>query len=604
MSADAAPVVEMPQPVRHHKLRIWPAVILLLLMLGAKVAQALLLTESAPSLPLFMTFVFGPVVCCGVIALWWLFFSRAPWSDRILGLVGALVLGVVGFFLSDRSMHGMPFMVYAVPDAVMALTVALLVLSLWSPRAGTVAALVAGALALGYWDSLRYDGMWGNFKSTMHWRWEKTAEDAFLAGLNPKPAGAPAENAEPLGTAQWPQFRGPHRDATAPGVVLDVDWKSRSPKEIWKHKIGPGWSSFSVAGNRLFTQEQRGANEDVVCYDAKTGDERWVHESKARFDETMGGVGPRATPTLSGGLLYAQGATGLLQCLDPLTGAVKWEHDLMKDADRKKLPIWGFASSPLIVGDNVIAYAGGEEDEAGMLLAYDAASGKPRWTAPVGKGSYSSPQLAKLAGRDVVLFLANTGLNAVDAHTGKPAWNYDWIFEGYRVVQPLLVGNSTILLGTGMGFGTRRIEVVADKGEVKFEDRWTSHDMKPDFNDFVSFDGYLYGLDHNILCCVDLATGIKKWKNGRYGNGQILLLPDAGQLLVLSESGELVLIRANPAKLDEVARFKVLEGKTWNHPVLVGKRVFVRNAEEAACFELPLASQSSGDRTKTAPKEL
>ncbi len=144
MSADAAPVVEMPQPVRRHKLRIWPAVILLLLMLGAKVAQALLLTESAPSLPLFMTFVFGPVVCCGVIALWWLFFSRAPWSDRILGLVGALVLGVVGFFLSDRSMHGMPFMVYAVPDAVMALTVALLVLSLWSPRAGTVAALVAG----------------------------------------------------------------------------------------------------------------------------------------------------------------------------------------------------------------------------------------------------------------------------------------------------------------------------------------------------------------------------------------------------------------------------------------------------------------------------
>jgi outer membrane protein assembly factor BamB len=603
MSTETFAVAEMPQPARRNKLRIWPAVILVLLMLGAKLAQALLLTESAPSLPLFMTFVFGPVVCCGVIALWWLFFSRAPWSDRILGLVGALVLGVVAFFLSDRSMHGMPFTVYAVPDAVMALTVGLLVLSFWSPRAGTVAALVAGALALGYWDSLRYDGMWGNFKATLHWRWEKTAEDAFLSSLSPKP-GATAGSSAPLGTAQWPQFRGPHRDATVPGVVLDVDWKSHSPKEIWKHKIGPGWSSFSVAGNRLFTQEQRGENEDVVCYDAATGQEQWVHESKARFDETMGGVGPRATPTLSGGLLYAQGATGLLQCLDPLTGAVKWEHDLMKDADRKQLAIWGFASSPLIVGDKVIAYAGGEQDEAGMLLAYEAASGERRWTAPVGKGSYSSPQLAKLAGRDVVLFWANTGLTAVDAHTGKPAWNYDWIFEGYRVVQPLLVGNSTILLGTGMGFGTRRIEVVADKGEVKFENRWTSHDMKPDFNDYVSFDGYLYGLDHNILCCIDLATGTKKWKNGRYGNGQILLLPDAGQLLVLSESGELVLIRANPAKLDEVARFKVLDGKTWNHPVLVGKRVFVRNAEEVACFELPLASQSSGDRTKAAPKAL
>lgn len=604
MSTETPPVAEIPQPARWNKLRIWPAVILLLLMLGAKLAQSLLLQQSAPSLFLFMLFVFGPVVCSGVIALWWLFFSRAPWTDRVLGLVGAVALVIGAYFLSDRSMHGMPFAVYAVPNAVIAFTAVLLVLSFWSPRVGTVAALVAGALALGYWDSLRFDGMWGNFKSTMHWRWEKTAEDTFLAGLNAKATGASAEGAEPLGKAQWPQFRGPHRDATVPGVVLDVDWKSRSPKEIWKRKVGPGWSSFSVAGNRLFTQEQRGENEDVVCYDARTGDQRWVRESKARFAETMGGDGPRATPTLSGGMLYAQGATGLLQCLDPLTGAPKWEHDLMQDADRKKLPIWGFASSPLIVGDKVIVYSGGEEDKAGLLLAYDAASGEPRWKAPVGKGSYSSPQLAKLAGRDVVLFWANTGLTAVDAHTGKPAWNYDWMFEGYRVVQPLLVGESTVLLGTGMGFGTRRIEVVADKGEVKFEDRWTTHDMKPDFNDFVVYNGDLYGLDHNILCCIDLATGSKKWKNGRYGNGQILLLPDAGQLLVLSETGELVLIRANPAKLDEVARFKVLEGKTWNHPALVGDRIFVRNAEEAACFELPLAGRSSGEPVRTAPKEF
>jgi outer membrane protein assembly factor BamB len=320
----------------------------------------------------------------------------------------------------------------------------------------------------------------------------------------------------------------------------------------------------------------------------------------------MGGVGPRATPTLSGGLLYAQGATGLLQCLDPLTGAVKWERDLMKEANRPKAPIWGYASSPLIVGDQVISYSSAEEGskEPGLLLAFDSATGKPRWTAPAGNSSYSSPQLAKLAGRDVVLFWGKTGLTAVDAHSGKPAWNYDWLFEGYRVVQPLLLSETSILLGTGMGVGTRRVEVVADKGDVKFEDRWTSHDMKPDFNDYVAYNGYLYGLDHNILCCVDLATGTKKWKNGRYGNGQILLLPDAGQLIVLSESGELALIRANPDKFDEVARHKVLEGKTWNHPVLIGNRIFIRNAEEIACFELPLAGQSSGDRAKSAPKEL
>jgi outer membrane protein assembly factor BamB len=315
----------------------------------------------------------------------------------------------------------------------------------------------------------------------------------------------------------------------------------------------------------------------------------------------MGGVGPRATPTLSGGNLYVQGATGLLQRLDPLSGSVKWERDLKKEA-RPVPPIWGFSSSPLVVGDQIIAYAGGPGDKG--ILAFDAATGEPRWSAPAGNDSYSSPQLANVAGRDVVLLLANTGLTAVDAITGKPAWHYDWKYEGYRVVQPLLVDRTGVLLGTGMGTGTRRLEVVADKGDIKFQERWTSLDMKPDFNDYVAFNGFLYGLDHNILCCVDLSTGKRKWKNGRYGNGQIVLLPDSGQLLVLSESGELVLIQATPDKLEELARQKVLDGKTWNHPVLVGNRIFVRNSEEAACFELSLARKSAGESTKNRTKQL
>jgi outer membrane protein assembly factor BamB len=176
--------------------------------------------------------------------------------------------------------------------------------------------------------------------------------------------------------------------------------------------------------------------------------------------------------------------------------------------------------------------------------------------------------------------------------------DYEWKFENYRAIQPLVVDPTGLLLGTGMGKGTRRIEIKAAKAGVEFAERWTSLDMKPDFNDYVAYKGYLYGLDHNILCCVDLATGKKKWKNGRYGNGQILLLPDAGQLLILSESGDLVLVRANPDKLDEVATQKVLEGKTWNHAALVGNHIYVRNAEEAAGYELPLAGQSSSQPQK------
>jgi outer membrane protein assembly factor BamB len=598
MSTDVVPVAESPAN-RSARLRIWPAIPFLIFLVAAKICQ-LFVVEWTPTL--FMLLLFGPLVCMGGIALWWLFASRAAWRDRFLGIGGVVLLGVAAWFLADKSLRQMPFMVFVLPIGAIVFTAALVLLSPFGSRICTLGALIAAAFAFGYWDLVRFDGMSGDFKSAMHWRWDKTAEDEFLANLKTGKQTAVANTAEPLGQVFWPQFRGPNRDGNVHGVALDVDWKAHRPKEIWRRKVGPAWSSFCVAGNRLFTQEQRGEKEVVVCYDAKTGDERWVHESTERFWESMAGAGPRATPTVSGGHLYALGATGLLQRLNPLTGAMDWERDLKEEATRKP-PIWGFSSSPLVVGDKVIVHAGGLGDKG--LLAFDSATGEPCWSAPAGNDSYSSPQLANLAGRDVILLLANTGLTAIDAVTGKPAWNYEWKYEGHRVVQPLLVDRAGVLLGTGMGAGTRRLEIAEQKGDVRFEERWTSLDIKPDFNDYVAHKGFLYGLDHNILCCIDLETGKRKWKGGRYGSGQILLLPDADQLLVLSEMGELVLIQATPEKLQEMARQKVLDGKTWNHPVLVENRVFVRNGEEAACFELPLATQSPGQSPrKTAATEL
>ena len=419
-------------------------------MLAAKAAQPLFLQQAAPNFTVFMVIVFGPVVCCLILLLWWLFFTRAPWSDRLIGLAGAVVGSLVAWYVADPSIHGQASIFYVLPDAALAFTVAFLILSRWGVRLGTVTALVAGALALGYWDTVRFDGMWGNFKATIHWRWEKTSEQTFLAERN---ATARAR-ARPQTPSRWGKscgrsFAGRSATAWRRASCSTSTGRPTLRSKSGSDKVGPGWSSFSVAGNRLFTQEQRGENEDVVCYDAKTGEERWINETKARFDEAMGGAGPRATPTLAGGLLYVQGAAGLLQCLDPLTGAVKWKRDLMQEANRKKTPIWGYSSSPLIVGDKVIAYSSGDEGEKGMLLAFDAATGEPRWTATAGNSSYSSPQLAKLAGREVVLFWGQTGLTAVDAPTGKPAWNYDWLFQGYRVVQPLLLSETSVLLGTG-----------------------------------------------------------------------------------------------------------------------------------------------------------
>ena len=385
--------------------------------------------------------------------------------------------------------------------------------------------------------------------------------------------------------SQWPEFRGPKRDGTVPGLVLDTDWKAHPPTEQWRRRVGPGWSSFAVAGRLIFTQEQRGNVEVIACYDADTGAERWIHESPARFWESVGGAGPRATPTLKDGSLFAAGATGLVHCLNPSTGAVIWERDLAKDAARQP-PMWGFASSPLVVGDLVIVYAGGADDKG--VFAYDVKSGEPRWSVAAGDHSYSSPHRATIAGRDVVLMLTNAGLSAIDPALGKNAWTYDWKFQGYRAIQPLVVGESGILLGTGMGTGTRRVDITIAEATPEFRDRWTSLEIKPDFNDYVAHRGSLYGFDHNIFACIDLETGKRNWKKRGYGNGQVLLLPDADQLLVLTETGEVVVVRADGKNLEELARIKVLNDKTWNHPVLVGNRLYVRNAEEAVCLELPL----------------
>ena len=149
------------------------------------------------------------------------------------------------------------------------------------------------------------------------------------------------------------------------------------------------------------------------------------------------------------------------------------------------------------------------------------------------------------------------------------------------------MSNDSVLLPTGLGTGTRRIRIVAGQDGWSAEEMWTSLNMKPDFNDMVLYEGHAYGFDNRIFACIDLETGQRKWKGGRYGKGQILLLEDSGQILVASERGEVVLLKADPSEHVELGKFQAITGKTWNHPIVIGDRLYVRNSQEAACFELP-----------------
>ncbi|QDV65772.1 PQQ-binding-like beta-propeller repeat protein [Crateriforma conspicua] len=591
----AVPVDTASQPP-VHSLRWWPAAALLLLM--AALRYGLGSTES-PSLSMMMLAFMGPAAVCLLILLWWCFGSAATIREKAIGLIGLVVIAVISVALMHPSLQGMATVIMVIPTAIALFAVALILFSR-QPKWRLPVALVAATIGFGFWNLKQSEGVTGQFESQLLWRWQPTAEQSYLKELASRETTEPVDAGDmiALADAQWPAFRGADRNGVVRGAALMEDWDTTPPKLVWKHRIGPAWSSFAVAGNRIYTQEQRGDEEAVLCLDADTGRSIWTHAYPSRFWEAIGGAGPRATPTYADEGLFALGADGILMALDPTDGTLRWERDLKDDA-RRDPPQWGFSSSPLVVDGKVIVHAGGEDDLG--LLAYEAIDGSIAWSVPSGDHSYSSAQLAEFFGTAGILMMTNQALQFVSIADGSTIWQHDWPVENYRAIQPLVVSD-TVLIGTSLGEGTRKIQVLRNESDNQWStvERWTSLDLKPDYNDYVVADGFLYGFDRNIFACIDLKSGQRQWKRGRYGNGQVLLLADADQLLVSSEKGEVVLLRANPEQLQETTRFQALDGKTWNHPVLVGDRLYIRNAQEAACYQMPLKKNETPEQDLAA----
>ncbi len=446
--------------------------------------------------------------------------------------------------------------------------------------------VVAILLACGVFTIIRTGGITGDAKSDLHWRWTKTPEERLLAAGD-EPAASNLATAIPVSTESgWPGFRGPNRDGVVRGVQIDTNWAQKPPVAIWRKPVGPGWSSFAVRDNLFYTQEQRGDNEVVSCYNLTNGQPVWRHNDATRFYESNAGAGPRGTPTLSNGRVYTFGATGILNALDASNGSLIWTRNVAADT-KKKTPGWGFSSSPLVVNDVVIVAA------AGSLAGYDIANGNPRWNGPAGGSGYSSPQLATIGGVPQVLLLNGEGVISVNPADGALLWKHTW--SGDSIVQPGITADGDVLVGSGSGLGAEvgvlRLAVSHEANGWTTKQRWISDGLHPYFNDFVVHKDYAYGFDNNVINCIDLKTGDLKWEGGRFGHGQLVLLADQDLLLIVTEAGELALVKATPDQFTELARVKAIEGKTWNHPVLVKDIVLVRNSEEMAAFRLSLADK-------------
>jgi len=508
---------------RDHSVRWWPVVTILLLA-TASILFTWTFVESIRQFKVVTTITISALVSL-LLLLWLLFFSRMRLRLR-LSILGIVVLGVAVFV-----------------------------------------------------TLFRFRELSGDLVPIFEWRWQERAVSANTQTVEPTDAlhsdRAPNHN--------YPQFLGPNRTGIIREIQLDPNWETNPPRLLWKQPVGKGWSSFAILGMRAITHEQRGPEEWVSCYELTTGRLLWQHAEQTRFEHPLGGVGPRATPTITDGRVYALGATGMLNCLDLETGSEIWETNILKD-NNADLPLYGVSNSPLVIDSLVVVCAGGKADRS--LIAYHKDDGRIIWHSGDNPAAYSSPMLVNLAGQRQILNFDLTHVVGYRPIDGEILWEFRWPPETEKVAQPLLLPDNRVFVTSGYGVGSKMLQVERDDDEFSVAVLWENIRLKSKFANAIYDDGHIYGLDDGILVCLDALTGARQWKRGRYGHGQLLLIGDL--LLVQAESGDVVLVQANPQRFEEIASLPAISGKTWNHPAFAAPYLLVRNGQEAACYELAL----------------
>ncbi|CAM2064526.1 PQQ-binding-like beta-propeller repeat protein [Sulfidibacter corallicola] len=398
--------------------------------------------------------------------------------------------------------------------------------------------------------------------------------------------------------AAYPQFQGPNRDAKLTDIHLDRAWDTHPPELLWRQPIDPAWSAFSIQGNLAVTQVQRGESECVIALDLATGKEAWSHCEAGRHATPIGGTGPRATPTIHGDRVLAMGCLGNLVCLQLADGKKIWSRQVFQELGTQP-PEWGSSASPLVVDDRVVVSLG--IGDAGTLAAYELDDGGPVWTASGDSSAFSSPALLQLDGVDQLVMFAQKMVYGFDPATGGTLWSFPWPTFQPTVSIPITIDATHLLVSSGYGIGASLLQLSRENDQWQATEVWHNRFLKSKFAVMIEHEGFVYGIDEGIMVCIDPNTGERRWKGGRYGHGQMLLVGDL--LLVSSEKGELVLIDPKPEALTELHRVKALNGKSWNPPSLAGDLLLVRNAREAACFRVKLRENPSGEAGTETPEQ-
>ena len=485
-------------------------------------------------------------------------------------------------------------------------------------KRGTVGLVALIILALAV---LRIERVSGDLVPQFAFRWQARSDAllppaATIANRTNNQKASSIWNASPDDS---PCFLGPQGTASIDGIEIDTTWSRHPPRCIWKRPIGAGWSGFATYGSHAATLEQRGNDEAITCYSIATGEPEWAVSVPARHETVLGGIGPRSTPTIYDGIVYATGATGWLHAIEGNTGKVLWRKDIVADlgidrASHAAAVAWGRAGSPLVTEQLVIVPAGGPrtefdalEDDADettldpklsryiSLVAYDRTNGDQKWIAGTEQISYASPQLIRLGDRNAVITVNEGHVAAYEITTGHQLWQSVWPGHSNSDAscsQPHILAGDSFFISKGYGIGSAVFSFSQSNSDWTVKPVWQqSNLLKTKFTNVAIHNGYAYGLSDGILECVELSSGKRMWKQGRYGQGQLLRV--GATLLIQAESGEVVAVPATPEKPSELSRFPALNGQTWNNLCLSGNNLLVRNAEEAACYEVSIQRKTA-----------
>ena len=380
----------------------------------------------------------------------------------------------------------------------------------------------------------------------------------------------------------WPQWRGPNRDGRSAETGLLKAWPAGGPPLAWRATgAGEGYSSFAIAGGRLFTLGAREGNEYLVAYDVASGKRLWEAANGRRFENDRGS-GPRGTPTVDGDRVYAFGASGDLSAVDAASGKVAWKVNVLSKFGGSNIQ-WGLSESPLVLADRVLVNAGGP------IVALRKNDGSEIWKSD-GDGrepaGYSSAVLHQIGNIRQAIFFTHTRVVGVDVNTGRRLWSYQPVANDIANIATPIVRDNKVFVSSDYGTGAALLELVAADGGVRAKEVYFTRDMRNHHSSSVLVGDHLYGFSSAILTAMNFGNGQVAWRDRSVGKGSLVFADD--RLYLYSEGGVVGLAEANPTGYKEHGRFQVKTGNlpTWSHPVVSGGKLYLRDQDNIYAYDV------------------